>query len=290
MPVKLHSLRRATEGVRDLFFPPRCLGCDTLLPPLPDGETVLCPLCRTAWESARVEAAPMAAEAMRHGHTFAVLYHAGHTEGVPERVIYHIKHIGSPRAFALVAAALAPRIHSLLAQPTDGPVEQAVHRADDPPAPPSADAVAVSLPTPFVATQEDTCPPLFTYPPRRRKAVREDGFDQAARLAKALAATCEGEFVPLLRRTHRPTSEQKHLSAEARFANATASYALGKTVSSRVRGRTVILCDDLATTGATLHACAALLREAGAARVLWVTVGQTTGRGAEVTDADEPMP
>ncbi len=262
MPIESRLLRRLTDGVCDLLFPPRCVGCDTLLPPLPDGDTVLCPLCRTAWESARAEAAPRAAEAARHGHTFAVLYHTGRTDGVPERVIYHIKHAGSPRAVSFVAAALAPRVRSMLTD-LDAPSADPTLSSDAPPSP-ASDARA---PLPEA--------PLFTYPPRRRRAVSEDGFDQSARLAKALAVTCSGDFAPLLRRTHRPSAEQKRLSAAARATNAAASYALRPSTPALVRGRTVILCDDLATTGATLDACAALLLDAGAARVLWVTVAQT---------------
>ncbi len=273
MPIESRLARRLTNGVRDLLFPPRCLGCDALLPPLPDGDTVLCPLCRTAWESARAEAAPLAAEAARHGHTFAVLYHSGYTTSVPARVIYHLKHVGSPRAFSFVAAALAPRVRVLLAEvPQEGGMP-----ADFPAESPPASAVLAGLKLPSR--------PIFTYPPRRRRAVSEDGFDQAARLAKALAMTCDGDFAPLLRRTHRPTAAQKHLNSADRQTNAIASYILRAHTSARVQGRTVVLCDDLSTTGATLAIGTDLLIRAGAARVLRVTVGQTAASNAHTPTA-----
>jgi predicted amidophosphoribosyltransferase len=118
-------------------------------------------------------------------------------------------------------------------------------------------------------------PLLFTYPPRRRSAVREDGFDQARRLAKALAVACDGDFAPLIRRTHRKSKEQKTLNAAEREVNATSSYILSDTAAEIVRDRTVVICDDLCTTGATLNRCAALLVESGARSVILCTVART---------------
>ena len=233
------------NAARDLLFPPRCVGCDDLLPPFAKRATVFCPLCRTAWETAVTEAANHAAADASRGLVYLVHYRPGHADGVPEKLIYHIKHQGDPRTFAFVAERLAPRLLDAAATlPTRAPVG------------------------------EDK-PLLFTYPPRRRSAVREDGFDQARRLAKALAVACEGDFAPLIRRTHRKSKEQKTLNAEERAVNATSSYILADKAAEAVRDRTVVICDDLCTTGATLNRCAALLVEAGARSVILCTVART---------------
>lgn len=233
------ALRRLAEGLRDLLLPPRCVGCNELLPPFEREAAVLCPICRAAWDKARSDAAALSAEAALRGHAYLILYRSGKTDGVPERLIYHLKHQGDPRAFAFVAGQLSFAVHMA--------ATEAGHAGA----------------------------PLFTYPPRRRASVGKDGFDQAERLAKALAFACGGEPVSLLRRTHAPAEEQKTLNTEARRENAAASYALRRKIAHCVRGRTVVLCDDLCTTGATLAACEALLMEAGAAAVVWATVGQT---------------
>ncbi len=224
-------------AVRDLLFPPRCVVCDELLPPF--RSVILCPTCRTAWDEARMAAAADTGEAAAAGHAYLVRYRSGQTDGVPERLIFHLKHRGDPRAFGFVAASL-------------------------------------ELPTrvALASTEEPTGDlPLFTYPPRRRAAVRQDGYDQAARLAKALAVVCGGEYVPLLRRT--ADREQKTLHADERQANAAVSFTINRRAASRVSGRTVVLCDDLCTTGATLTRCEQLLLDAGAAAVVWVTVAYT---------------
>ena len=248
--------RRAASAVKtvgnaalDLLFPPRCVGCGDLLPPFVKRATVFCPLCRTAWETAVTEAADHAAADAGRGLVYLVHYRSGHADGIPERLIYHLKHEGDPRAFSFAAERLAPRL---------------------------LDAAA-TLPT--RAPMGEDKPLLFTYPPRRRSAVREDGFDQAQRLAKALAGACDGDFVALIRRTHRKAREQKTLNAEERAVNATSSYILADKAAEAVRDRTVVICDDLCTTGATLDRCAALLVEAGARSVILCTVARTDSHG-----------
>ncbi len=241
------------NAARDLLFPPRCVGCDDLLPPFVKRATVFCPLCRTAWETAIAEAANDAANDARRGLVYLVRYRPGHADGIPEKLIYHIKHQGDPRAFAFVAERLSSRLLS----------------------------AAATLPT-RKAEGEDK-PILFTYPPRRRSALREDGFDQARELAKALAVACEGDFAALIRRTHRRSAEQKMLNAEERTANATSSYILDRKAAEIIRDCTVVICDDLCTTGATLNRCAALLVEAGARSVILCTVARTGGKDTHDT-------
>ena len=246
---KENGLRRTASAARDLLFPPRCVGCGDFLPPFARRATVFCPLCRTAWETAITEAACRAAADAGRGLVYLVHYRPGHADGIPEKLIYHLKHEGDPRAFSFVAERLAPRLLDAAATlPTRAPVG------------------------------EDK-PLLFTYPPRRPSAVREDGFDQAQRLAKALAQACDGDFAALIRRTHRKAREQKTLNAEERAVNATSSYILADKAAEAVRDRTVVICDDLCTTGATLNRCAALLVEAGARSVILCTVARTDSHG-----------
>ena len=243
------AVKTVGNAARDLLFPPRCVGCGDLLPPFVRRATVFCPLCRTAWETAVTEAADHAAADAGRGLIYLVHYRPGHADGIPEKLIYHLKHEGDPRAFSFVAERLAPRL---------------------------LDAAA-TLPT--RAPMGEDKPLLFTYPPRRRSAVREDGFDQAQRLAKALAGACDGDFATLVKRTHRKAREQKTLNAEERAVNATSSYILADKAAEAVRDRTVVICDDLCTTGATLNRCAALLVEVGARSVVLCTVARTDSHG-----------
>lgn len=243
-----NKLSGVCTAARDLLFPPHCIGCGELLEPFAETPTVFCPLCRTAWESAIAEASRDAACDAERGLVYLTHYRPGVSDGIPEKLIYHIKHEGDPRTFAFVAERLAPRLLR----------------------------TAATLPTRMPEGEDK--PLLFTYPPRRRSAVSKDGFDQAQRLAKALAVACEGDHAALIKRTHRKSSEQKTLNAEERAVNATSSYILSDKAPEIVRDRTVIICDDLCTTGATLNRCATLLVEAGARSVILCTVARTGGK------------
>jgi ComF family protein len=103
---------------------------------------------------------------------------------------------------------------------------------------------------------------------RRR---RQRGFNQAEELAKHLGL----EWRTVLRRT-RATPSQTDLPAARRHANLKDAFALRR--RERVAGLTVLLVDDVSTTGATLNACAAVLRQSGAREVRALTVARVVSR------------
>jgi ComF family protein len=104
----------------------------------------------------------------------------------------------------------------------------------------------------------------------RRQLAR--GFNQAFEIAQPLARHLGIEQRRTLRRT-RATQPQAELSRAHRHLNPTGAFrARG---DARVGGRTILLVDDVMTTGATLHAAAAALKAAGARTVVAVVAGRT---------------
>lgn len=104
-------------------------------------------------------------------------------------------------------------------------------------------------------------PALVTHVPMHHMRRWTRGFDQAALIAQVLARQCDWPFLPLLRR-HRATPPQASLSPSQRWKNVRDAFSL--TQPTLLRGCPVVLVDDIRTTGASLRACARLLRRAGA--------------------------
>jgi len=100
------------------------------------------------------------------------------------------------------------------------------------------------------------------------------GFNQARELARHLGPP----VLDALRRS-RATVPQVELSAERRRANVDGAFALRRaspiSAAPSLEGCQVVLIDDVSTTGATMEACAKILRGAGAARVCGLTAART---------------
>jgi ComF family protein len=91
-------------------------------------------------------------------------------------------------------------------------------------------------------------------------------YNQSAELARRLARLSGRRAVPDLLVRRRATAPQQG-SREARAANQAGAFGLNPRRAAAVSGRTVLMVDDVLTSGATLSACAECLRAAGAARV-----------------------
>lgn len=103
------------------------------------------------------------------------------------------------------------------------------------------------------------------------------GFNQAREIARHLGVS----VVEALRRT-RPTRPQIELAADRRRANVAGAFAMRKNGLARpiVRGKIVLLIDDVSTTGATLDSCAAVLKDSGALDVYALTAARVVSRGS----------
>jgi ComF family protein len=101
---------------------------------------------------------------------------------------------------------------------------------------------------------------------------RERGFNQARLLARDLASIRGMRVLGGCLVKVRNAPPQAGLRAADRERNIVRAYAVKRT--ARIRGKTLILVDDVATTGATLRECARVLVEAGAKEVRAMTLAQ----------------
>ena len=99
------------------------------------------------------------------------------------------------------------------------------------------------------------------------------GFNQAALLAREIGRRTGGEVIQDLLERKRATMPMTNMSPSQRDRNVRGAIDLRK--GRQVEGRTIILIDDVRTSGATIEACARPLLKAGARRVesvLWARV------------------
>jgi ComF family protein len=108
--------------------------------------------------------------------------------------------------------------------------------------------------------------------PLARKRLRERGYNQSEKLARALARQWRiPVVVDVLVRT-RETPTQTALTPGTRLANVRAAFAVANVQCPMINDHwTLIIVDDVFTTGATLAEAARALEQAGATRVMGVT-------------------
>ena len=126
--------------------------------------------------------------------------------------------------------------------------------------------------------------------PLYRTRRRSRGFNHAEVLADAAARALRRRRPELrLRSVHgllervRETESQFGLTPQARRRNLRGAFAVAE--AERVRDQDVLLIDDIYTTGATARACAGVLRQAGARRVLVATLARAQPERVAMWDA-----
>ncbi|MGV9984728.1 ComF family protein [Streptomyces olivaceus] len=237
-------MRRGWRDLTDLVLPAECGGCG-------DGRAVLCPRCRTALGGA----APR------------------RVRPVPEPPGLPVVHAAAPYADEVRAALLAHKERGMLA--LTAPLGAAL-----------AGAVRAGLwesgagdGDGFSGPGRGPVPALLVPVPSARRAVRTRGHDPARRIALAAAGELRRTGVSarvsaVLRQRH-AVADQSGLDARQRLDNLAGALAVVPGGARLLRGGgTVVLVDDLMTTGASLTEAARAVRAATAGGA-----GTATDRG-----------
>ena len=114
---------------------------------------------------------------------------------------------------------------------------------------------------------------LVTWVPVHASRRAERGFDQAEELARVMATHLGMPVERCLERSRR-TVAQHSLDQQDRADNTTGAFVALPEAVGRLRGRWLVLVDDIMTTGATLSGCASALDAAGAAAVSAITLAR----------------
>lgn len=227
---------RLRDAVVDLVFPPRCIGCGT-------GGAFLCPACVRQLPGIAAPLCPLCGKPQPGGTLCPGCW--GWRASIDG--------IRSPFVF-------------------QGVVRQAVHALK------YRNLRALSVPlgqllarhTSVAGIEGDILVPVPLHPRR----LRERGYNQSALMAEqmSIATGLAIDSTVLLRR--KDTAPQaRTVSVEARHQNMSGAFTCA---DRRLKGKRVLLVDDVCTSGATLDACAGALKRAGAASVWGLTLAKET--------------
>jgi ComF family protein len=188
--------------------------------------------------------------------------------------------VGARAVFCADCARLAEPLapggpHAIAAYAYGGPIAEAVTRLKYGRRPDLARPLGDLLWRAVGARADDLRGSIVVPVPLHPTRLAERGYNQSAllasRLARHLGAPCA---MRALART-RDTARQTTLDRATRASNVVGAFVAR--AGETVRGRSVLLVDDVRTTGATLDACIEALATAGAARVAWAVVAQAEG-------------
>jgi ComF family protein len=243
--LRLEPLRDAVDGVLSVVLAPACAACNALLEHPTRG-----PVCPACWQSIRPPTPPLCD---RCGDPLPTWRSISRPLAVCARCRRARPLVSCARAIGAHDGALRHIVHALkyegrrsLARPLAELMRR--HGAD-------------------VLADASCAVPVPLHPSRRR----ERGFNQAADLARHLGLP----VVPALRRT-RATPTQTGLPAARRHRNVRDAFTISRAGRrlSRAPAAIVVLVDDVRTTGATLEACARVLKEAGVQEVRALTAAR----------------
>ena len=117
--------------------------------------------------------------------------------------------------------------------------------------------------------------PIIIPVPLHRSRQHERGYNQSEVLAKELATYLNLPVIANVLTRARKTVIQKHMDAATRATNLRGAFKVDTTQTSVIQNKNILLIDDVYTTGATTHECAAVLRNNGARNIIILTLAST---------------
>lgn len=108
--------------------------------------------------------------------------------------------------------------------------------------------------------------------PLSRKRMHDRGYNQAELLAKEISKKVGVEYLPTLKKIRHNTAQSTIKDSKQRAANVIGAYRVID--AEEVKGKYILLVDDVVTTGSTVSECARILKKSGAKAVYCVTLAR----------------
>ena len=266
-----HKGKRLFNLIKNLIIVPKCASCDERLSPIPEKGNLLydklcfCSDCAEKWQRAKAEACPNCYNRSPscsctpdfffnyQPEIPSLCFYHPENNDVQSKAIITMKHRLDDDLFDFMAIELYPSVESLLTK---------------------------------LGLSGKDC--IFTWVPRKSSSISKSGFDQGKELANSLARLYGTKPYPLFLRIG--GKEQKRLSNQKRKRNAKKSIKLNQAMlhlrsgrkepdlSALVAGKSIVIVDDVLTSGSTLRQAVELLISAKAENAVVVCVAKTYGK------------
>jgi ComF family protein len=246
--MKMYPITRAKLWLRALISGEKCIACGEMKT---KGESLLCPECEDDLKRSHLLICPdcgayardclCSTQIMREAGLDVLIkyafYDASDKDAALNRIIRRLKRIPDRLAFAYFAAILSR--HLSVVCNSRG------------------------------YTKDNT---LVVHIPRSRKTIARDGHDQAELFAAAVAKRMSFPHRAVIKRLKHGKA-QKYLHIDERIENVKGMFCIKNAES--VKGKNIILADDLVTTGATVSEAARTLFDAGALAVVCICIANS---------------
>lgn len=114
---------------------------------------------------------------------------------------------------------------------------------------------------------------IITCVPMTKSSKAERGYNQSEEIAKIIANKINVPVIPYLLRKQFNNVSQHSLSEKERYEAVKDLFVINKKYD--IKDKTIILCDDVLTTGSTLNECSRILKEHGAKAIYCVALATT---------------
>lgn len=115
---------------------------------------------------------------------------------------------------------------------------------------------------------------IITFVPISKNRERVRGFNQAEELAKEISLIVGISVKNLLLKTF-DNKHQAGLNQKDRLENLKGTFKLNDLMSNEIKGKNILIIDDVFTTGATLSECASIIKMSGCKKVCALTFAKT---------------
>ena len=247
----MRMFRRLINGLADIIYPKRCLACKNKLG-VSSVDELICAVC---WADIKRNVPPFCYSCGRHLETQPLRAGAGFTKNICPHCIkgkFHFDRAFSPCVYTGIIKELIQAFKykgkDYLGFPLSKLMVEFIREYNVP-----IDSLDFIVPVPL-----------------HKARLREREFNQAEILGKYIAEEFKKEMLPDALLRHRHTKTQTDLEPDKRLLNVKDSFSVNRLRD--IKGKNLLVVDDVLTTGATSSEAARTLKGAGANIVFVLTL------------------